>query len=208
MGDTVTATSEAQALRVAASRCGLPARVRSLPRAETATPARGATERRESSTVGQRPARPNTVRANSHDITSRDHENESMEAFRFKTVVGPGFHDRRFLGHARSTLPTLYRTHGPNQEHGALLCALDRNDLVRHFLFDPAMGPHRFQRTINRTALRRGNGGRRYVSRSPMPETGPRLQSEDDQASTHLLTNATAGAALQAGYMGKGRAVH
>lgn len=64
---------------------------------------------------------------------SRDHKNESMQAFRFKTVVGPGSHDRRFLGHACSTLPALYRTHGPSQEHGALLCALDRTDLVRHF---------------------------------------------------------------------------
>lgn len=135
---------------------------------------------------------------------SRDHKNESMQAFRFKTVVGPGSHDRRFLGHACSTLPALYRTHGPSQEHGALLCALDRTDLVRHFLPDPPMGPHRFERTINRTSLRRGKGGRRHVSQSPMPETGPRLQSEDDQASAHRLTSATVGAA-PAGWM-QGRA--
>ncbi|MDH6297776.1 hypothetical protein M2315_004266 [Agrobacterium fabrum] len=127
-----------------------------------------------------------------------------MKAFRFKTVVGPGFRDRRFLGHARSTLPALYRTHGPSQEHGALLCALDRTDPVRHLLPDPAMGPHRFRRTVNRTSLRRGKGGCRNVSRSPMPETGPRLQSEDDQASTHRLTNATAGVAT-AGWI-RGRA--
>lgn len=90
---------------------------------------------------------------------------ESMRPQRFKTVVGPGWRDRRFCCYDPPTLPSLHRAYGPGQEHGSLLRHGNLRNLIRRAMSHATLGPDRRHRAVTDPSFRTRGRSRETLPR-------------------------------------------
>lgn len=105
------------------------------------------------------------------------HNHESIRPDRFKTLVGRDSGHRRCCSHAQSALPSLCRTNRRKQEHGPVLCPVDRADAVWTGLPDAALGKDRSKGPIDGPSLRQRARGGRLVSRCSQEEAHPGISA-------------------------------